>query len=121
MSKIFGSSNSILCASLAPKFQYPIADLRSPVQGSEQRLWCYDRPRVVQLEQSGKDGGSLTMLTAKENKMLTEDGKGKPMGEFMRRHWIPAAKSEEMPTAGGAPVRVKLLADCFVLATASSA
>jgi hypothetical protein len=45
------------------------------------------------------------MLTAKENKMLTEVGKGKPMGEFMRRYWIPAAKSElgsaqEAPTEG---------------------
>ena len=39
------------------------------------------------------------MLTAQENKALTEVGRGKPMGEFMRRYWIPAAKSEEMPSA----------------------
>ena len=55
------------------------------------------------------------MLTAKENKLLTEVGKGKPMGEFMRRYWIPAAKSEETPTAGGAPARVKLLGEQLVL------
>ena len=55
------------------------------------------------------------MLTAKENKLLTEVGKGKPMGEFMRRYWIPAAKSEEIPTAGGAPARVKLLGEQLVL------
>jgi phthalate 4,5-dioxygenase len=55
------------------------------------------------------------MLTAKETKMLTEVGKGKPMGEFMRRYWIPAAKSEEVPTAGGAPARVKLLGEQLVL------
>jgi phthalate 4,5-dioxygenase len=47
--------------------------------------------------------------------MLTEVSKGKPMGEFMRRYWIPAAKSEEIPTAGGAPVRVKLLGEQLVL------
>ena len=55
------------------------------------------------------------MLTAKENKTLTEVGKGKPMGEFMRRYWIPVAKSEEIPTAGGAPTRVKLLGEQLVL------
>ena len=55
------------------------------------------------------------MLTAKENKALTEVGSGKPMGEFMRRYWIPAAKSEEVPSAGGAPARVKLLGEHLVL------
>ena len=55
------------------------------------------------------------MLTAKENKALTEVGKGKPMGEFMRRYWIPAAKSEQIPARGGAPVRVKLLGEQLVL------
>ena len=37
------------------------------------------------------------MLRADENKALTEVGRGKPMGEFMRRYWIPAAKSEQIP------------------------
>ena len=55
------------------------------------------------------------MLTAKENKMLTEVGKGTPMGEFMRRYWIPAAKSEEIPMPGGAPARVRLLGEHLVL------
>ena len=55
------------------------------------------------------------MLTSKENKMLTEVGGGSPMGEFMRRYWIPAAKSEEIPMPGGAPARVKLLGERLVL------
>lgn len=55
------------------------------------------------------------MLTAKENSALTEVGKGTPMGEFMRRYWLPAAKSEEVPRAGGAPARVKLLGERLVL------
>jgi hypothetical protein len=61
------------------------------------------------------------MLTTKQNKMLTEVSKGKPMGEFMRRYWIPAAKSEEIPTAGGAPGSSCWVNNscCSVLATAS--
>jgi phenylpropionate dioxygenase-like ring-hydroxylating dioxygenase large terminal subunit len=55
------------------------------------------------------------MLTAMENKALIEVGKETPMGEFMRRYWIPAAKSEEVPKPGGAPVRVKLLGERLVV------
>ena len=55
------------------------------------------------------------MLRANENKALTEVGKGTPMGQFMRRYWIPAAKSEQVPKAGGVPVRVKLLGERLVL------
>ena len=54
------------------------------------------------------------MLTAKENKALTEVGKGTPMGEFMRRYWLPAAKSEQVPKPGGAPARVRLLGENLV-------
>ena len=45
------------------------------------------------------------MLKAEENKALTEVGKGKPMGEFMRRYWIPAAKSEQVPKPGPGRLR----------------
>jgi phenylpropionate dioxygenase-like ring-hydroxylating dioxygenase large terminal subunit len=55
------------------------------------------------------------MLTAKENQALTEVGPGTPMGEFMRRYWIPAAKSEEVQTPGGAPARVTLLGEKLVV------
>jgi phenylpropionate dioxygenase-like ring-hydroxylating dioxygenase large terminal subunit len=55
------------------------------------------------------------MLRADENKALTEVGKGTPMGELMRRYWLPAAKSEQVPTPGGAPARVKLLGEQLVL------
>ena len=55
------------------------------------------------------------MLTAKENKALTEVGKGTPMGEFMCRHWLPAAKSEQVPKPGSAPARVRLLGENLVV------
>ena len=36
------------------------------------------------------------------------------MGEVMRRYWIPAALSSELPEPDGAPVRVKLLGERLV-------
>src|SRR6201991_1036373 len=54
------------------------------------------------------------MLRADENKALTEVGAGTPMGQFMRRYWLPAVKSEQIAEPGGAPVRVKLLGESLV-------
>ncbi len=34
-----------------------------------------------------------------------------PMGRIMRRHWLPALLSEEVPEPDGAPVRVRLLGE----------
>ncbi len=45
---------------------------------------------------------------------LTQVGQGTPMGRFMRRYWIPAAKLEQIAEPGGAPVRVKLLGESLV-------
>jgi phenylpropionate dioxygenase-like ring-hydroxylating dioxygenase large terminal subunit len=36
------------------------------------------------------------------------------MGEVLRRYWIPACLSEEIPVADGAPVRVRLLGEDLV-------
>ena len=33
------------------------------------------------------------MLSKEDNETLTRVGPGTPMGELMRRHWIPAAKA----------------------------
>src|SRR5690348_15785723 len=54
------------------------------------------------------------MLTKKQNAMLTQTGRGTPMGNVMRRYWQPAALSEELP-AGGAPLRITLLGEELVL------
>ncbi|MGP0089799.1 MAG: Rieske 2Fe-2S domain-containing protein [Xanthobacteraceae bacterium] len=54
------------------------------------------------------------MLRHEENMALTQVGPGTPMGRFMRRYWLPAAKLEQFPEAGGAPVRVRLLGEALV-------
>jgi phenylpropionate dioxygenase-like ring-hydroxylating dioxygenase large terminal subunit len=54
------------------------------------------------------------MLTHDENLALTQIGPDKPMGRFMRRFWLPAAKTEQIAKPGGAPVRVRLLGENLV-------
>lgn len=44
---------------------------------------------------------------------LTRTGPGTPMGNLMRRYWIPAMKSEEL-APGGSPVRLLLLGEKLV-------
>ncbi len=54
------------------------------------------------------------MLSREENNMLTQTGKGTPMGELFRRFWLPALLSEEIPSADCPPVRVKLLGESLI-------
>jgi phenylpropionate dioxygenase-like ring-hydroxylating dioxygenase large terminal subunit len=54
------------------------------------------------------------MLKPLENERMTLVGPGTPMGSMMRRYWIPAALSEELPDPDGAPVRVRLLGENLV-------
>ena len=49
------------------------------------------------------------MLSAKDNEMITRTGPGTPMGEYLRRFWMPALLSEEIAEPDSAPVRVKIL------------
>src|SRR5262245_21683538 len=49
------------------------------------------------------------MLSREDNARLTRVQRGTPMGETMRRYWIPALLSGEVSEPDGAPVRVKLL------------
>ena len=54
------------------------------------------------------------MLTAEQNRLLTEVEGDAPMGQFMReRHWIPCARSESLEP-GGAPKHVRLLGSDYV-------
>jgi len=53
-------------------------------------------------------------MTREENELLTRVGSGTPCGELMRRYWLPAALSEELPK-GGAPLPVRLLGEDLVL------
>jgi phenylpropionate dioxygenase-like ring-hydroxylating dioxygenase large terminal subunit len=54
------------------------------------------------------------MISAEENRLLTETNSGTPCGELMRRYWQPVALCEELP-AGGAPLKVKILSEELVL------
>jgi phthalate 4,5-dioxygenase len=55
------------------------------------------------------------MLTAEENDLLCRVEGGAPMGQLMRRHWIPACLSEEVTEPDGAPVRSRLLGEDLVV------
>lgn len=54
------------------------------------------------------------MLSREENELVTRVGPGTPMGEVMRRYWIPALLSRELPAPDGPPARVKLLGEELV-------
>ncbi len=55
------------------------------------------------------------MLSRENNEALTRVGPGTPMGELMRRYWIPAAYSDQVAKNDGPPIRVKLLGEKLVL------
>jgi phthalate 4,5-dioxygenase len=54
------------------------------------------------------------MITAEQNETLTRTGRGTPMGELLRRYWLPVLLASELPEADGPPVRVKLLGERLV-------
>src|SRR5262245_1376867 len=54
------------------------------------------------------------MLTHEENQLITHIGAGTPMGDTMRRYWIPALLAWELPEPDCPPVRVKLLGEELV-------
>ena len=54
------------------------------------------------------------MLSHVENERLTQTGPGTPMGIAMRRYWIPALLSSELPECDGPPVRVKLMEEKLI-------
>jgi phenylpropionate dioxygenase-like ring-hydroxylating dioxygenase large terminal subunit len=55
------------------------------------------------------------MLSKEDNELLTKVGPGTPMGELMRRYWIPAAFSHQLPKNDGPPIRVRLMGEDLVL------
>ena len=54
------------------------------------------------------------MLSREDNELLTRVGPGTPMGDTMRRYWLPALLSTELPENDGEPVRVKLLGEDLI-------
>ena len=54
------------------------------------------------------------MLSIGENENLTRVGAGTPMGELMRRYWVPFLMSSDLPEPDGEPVRVTLLGESLL-------
>jgi phenylpropionate dioxygenase-like ring-hydroxylating dioxygenase large terminal subunit len=54
------------------------------------------------------------MLTKEQNDTLTHIGVGTPMGEMMRRYWIPALLDSELPEPDGEPRTIFLLGEELV-------
>lgn len=54
------------------------------------------------------------MLSREDNELVTRVGAGTPMGDTLRRYWIPALLSWELPEPDGPPVRVKLLGEDLI-------
>jgi phthalate 4,5-dioxygenase len=54
------------------------------------------------------------MLSKEDNELLTRTGRGTPMGELMRRYWIPALLSQELPSPDCPPIQVRLLGEELV-------
>jgi phthalate 4,5-dioxygenase oxygenase subunit len=54
------------------------------------------------------------MITAEQNRLLTQVGPGTPMGGLMRRYWLPVCTSAQLPKPDGPPLRVRLLGENFI-------
>jgi len=53
------------------------------------------------------------MLSHQDNELLCRIGPGTPMGELMRRFWMPALLADELEK-DGKPVRIRLLGEDLV-------
>jgi len=54
------------------------------------------------------------MLTEQQNELLCRVSKGTPMGDLMRRYWIPVLLAWELPEPDCTPVAVKVLGEELV-------
>jgi phthalate 4,5-dioxygenase len=55
------------------------------------------------------------MLTREENELLVRTGPGTPMGEVMRRYWMPVVFSNQLPKPDCPPLRVKIMNEKLVV------
>src|SRR4051812_17970617 len=54
------------------------------------------------------------MLNTTENELLCHVGPGTPMGQMFREYWIPAMRSDELPSPDCPPLRVRLLGEDLI-------
>jgi phenylpropionate dioxygenase-like ring-hydroxylating dioxygenase large terminal subunit len=55
------------------------------------------------------------MLTIDQNERITRTGPETALGKGIRRYWFPVMVADELPKAGGDPVRVTVLNEDFVV------
>ena len=51
------------------------------------------------------------MLSAEDNTLLTQSEAGTPMGELLRRFWLPVLLCEELPEPDCIPMRVTVMGE----------
>ncbi len=54
------------------------------------------------------------MLSVQDNEILCRVGPGTHMGDLMRQYWIPAVRSDELPSPDCPPVRIRLLGEDLI-------
>src|SRR4051794_1731908 len=54
------------------------------------------------------------MLSTAQNDVLCRVGPGTPMGNLMREYWLPAMRSDELPSPDCPPLRVKLMGESLI-------
>jgi phthalate 4,5-dioxygenase oxygenase subunit len=54
------------------------------------------------------------MLSREENELITRTGPGTPMGEVLRRYWMPILLERELSEPDGEPVKVRVLGERLV-------
>jgi phthalate 4,5-dioxygenase oxygenase subunit len=54
------------------------------------------------------------MLSKQDNELITRVGPGTAMGALLRRYWLPALLSSELPQADCPPIRLRLLGEDLV-------
>jgi phthalate 4,5-dioxygenase oxygenase subunit len=55
------------------------------------------------------------MLTREDNELLTQVTGEAPMGQMMRRYWVPACLAEEVAENDGTPIRTTVLGERLVV------
>src|ERR1700730_10071692 len=68
------------------------------------RQWAY--PSVK--------GGCGGMLSREENELITRTGPGTPMGDVLRRYWMPILLEREVAEPDGEPAQVQVLGERLV-------
>ena len=53
-------------------------------------------------------------MTPAEHELLAKTGPGTAMGKLLRRYWVAALLSRELPEPDGAPMRVRLLGEDLI-------